>query len=298
MAAPTKEQREKRKKIEEVLKRDNLTYTELENHLQTDKQLLQDILTTHCEIRADEKISKIFYEQIIQKGDYVDPLLFQKEMGELPFFEGSVYLLLEFLSQEYDENLYYEAEEDRWEMHEGKAMNLIRKFSQGNNREWAYNDTFLRHLFNMPILASPLDRGRSYKNALVKIDFTKSKEEIVTFVSELKDNFDKNEFTVLSLDQWLGIDMTEDIKDAMDEVFTTYQSKPLSGKLADILFIYDCYKMGLTKGYVMNEIDRYWNDIKDFFKDKITAETHSKYLKQAKYLIEEKGYTRYLSGAK
>lgn len=148
------------------------------------------------------------------------------------------------------------------------------------------------------------------KNKLVNIelDFTKPKEDIMAYVEKIKDDFDEN------LEK--GIDILPNIYDLLGDdgkifkydvkncdIYKTNNIKPIGGRLADALFIYDCKKVNelldadiLINKYILDEINKYWTETRNLFKDKMQPETLSEYYKLAVDYIDNKKYKCYLSG--
>jgi len=148
-----------------------------------------------------------------------------------------------------------------------------------------------------------LTDNRCNKNVFAELDLTKPKEEILEYVSKLKDNFDDDDSKFQNIYELLGEDQKVfNCNSKQCEIYKDTRSpKPISGRLTDILFIYDCKKVNeilgtdiLTNEYIIDEINRYWIDIKNISNDKF----HSldEYYAIAKDYIDNKQYKDYLSG--
>lgn len=134
------------------------------------------------------------------------------------------------------------------------------------------------------------DKDSSYhsRSAFVEIDFTKSKEEIKDYIERLKNDFDNNRL-VLNPHEYLEQETKEpymcDINKC--EIYDHKSPKTLAGTLADTLFIYDARKIGLSEDMIKEEINYYWNNVKNIHKDKIASSTYKKYLNFARLHIEK-----------
>jgi len=138
--------------------------------------------------------------------------------------------------------------------------------------------------------------------AFVEIDFTKSEDEILDFVKQLKRDFDKdpinfgiNPFRSIKHIEFADIDICN-IKNS--DLFQIDHKKGLGGKMADILFIYDCRRVGLSEDYIKDQINKYWIENKKLFTDKISSATYKKYLKFSREQIDQKKYLNFSLGAK
>ena len=136
------------------------------------------------------------------------------------------------------------------------------------------------------------------RSLFVELDLSKPTLEIVDYVKMLKKDFDNNQDKFRNVYDLLGGDIEKkfEIDLQKSDFYTIKHFKPLEGKLADMLFIYDCNRVGLTHRYMRDEIDRYWNDVRDLKKDEFTEKTLIKYLDFSKDQIDNKMYEAYLSG--
>lgn len=140
------------------------------------------------------------------------------------------------------------------------------------------------------------------KSYFIEVDLTKPKKNILEYISTIKDDFDKNPSKFNKIHDKLELTPTPYIcnKDEC-EIFklgTKGTNKPLYGIMADILFIYDCYKLDLGREYAIDEINRYWNEIKNINTDKFSKSTYKRYKNIAIDYIENKKYLSYLTGYK
>lgn len=137
--------------------------------------------------------------------------------------------------------------------------------------------------------------GEVSKKAYIEIDLTKSLDDIIEVLTNVKTQFDNDPSIVESPFEAIGqtlVPFTCTIKDC--DIFKHKSPKSLEGKMADLLFIYDCKQIGLTEEYITNEITRYWKDVKKISTEKFFS--IDEYYKQAKKYIEEKKYHSYLTG--
>ncbi len=136
------------------------------------------------------------------------------------------------------------------------------------------------------------------RSLFVDLDLSKPTSEIVDYVKMLKKDFDENQDKFRNVYDLLRGDIEKkfEIDLQKSHLYTIKHYKPLGGKLADILFIYDCNRVGLTHRYMRDEIDRYWNRIKELKNDNLTEKTLLKYLDFSKDQIDNKKYEEFLSG--
>lgn len=144
------------------------------------------------------------------------------------------------------------------------------------------------------------------KTADVEIDFTKSKEEILAFIEQLKDDYDSGLLSIKTPEEILTDKTKDDFKCDLKSCVIykdTRSPKPIHGRLADVLFIYDCMKVNeilgadvLTKDFITDEITQYWKDIKNISTEKFYS--FDEYYAIAKEYIDNERYKDYLSGIK
>jgi hypothetical protein len=289
MAAPTKEQREQRTSRESRLKRDGLYYTKIEQQCDS----FADYMNEECFIPYGLKHS-IFIRQYFgnSKKEYYLTLITNTNVRHQENYFTFSYPILEQL---HNHELYNEQTED----HIQKSKNKPTIESIKNHFQVDIEDLPIH--FQMPVITS-LDRAyTNYKRALVEIDFTKPIEEITALVCKIKENFDQDNSCIESLPEYLGLPnkdeiLTCNIKGC--DIYKHGKTKPLSGRLVDALFIYDCKKLELTKEYAMNEINRYWNEVRNLHREKISKTTYPIYLKFAQDYIENSRYSEFLLGSK
>lgn len=131
----------------------------------------------------------------------------------------------------------------------------------------------------------------------IELDLTKPKEEILKYISIIKDDYDKDPSNIPSIYNILGLDLKNySCELSKCDIYKSKNPKPINGRLTDILFIYDCKKIGLHDEYIKDEINRYWNDIKKLYRDKFPSSTLNNYHKFSKKYIEDKEYKFFISG--
>ena len=162
----------------------------------------------------------------------------------------------------------------------------------------AYGTTLDSHKVETPPEGFYIDYGTTKtKSAYVELDFTKPIEELKEFITKIKDDFDNEHRSIRNIYDLLG-DKNDifqcDLKDC--DIYKTNNIKPIGGRLSDVLFIYDCKKAGLDNDYIIDEINRYWIDIKNLFREKFRASTLIEYHNLAIDYIDNEKYECYLSG--
>lgn len=286
MAAPTKEERKRRKEWALIVKRDNRLYTDFEKHcIESSKAIGFDgvmpfEMLYESELRTDEEFYQRSTWTNIRYGGY------------FPIEINCSYPFLDILPDLDDDSSLYQSSNDN--IYNNKEMAKERVLDFALRHQHIFYKT--REFYNMPLIQGP-DRSKTSKIALVAIDFTSSLEDIIKFVSKIKNDFNHDPSSIQSLDEHLGIQQPRQIykiPSKLNDIFIS-PKKPMEGRLADILFIYDCYRLGLSHTYARSEIDRYWNVVIHYFDEKINPATHKKFLKIAKLLIDDGEYHHILN---
>ncbi|WP_151900543.1 hypothetical protein [Sulfurimonas hydrogeniphila] len=173
-----------------------------------------------------------------------------------------------------------------------------------NEHGWRADKTII-HLSVLPNEIESILNDNKNKNVFAELDLTKSKEEILEYVSKLKDDFDDDPSQFPNAYEFLGEKQEVfscDLKQC-DIYKDTRSLKPINGRLSDVLFIYDCKKVNeilgadvFTNEYITDEINRYWQEIKNISTDGF----HSldEYYALAKEYINNQKYKDYLTGIK
>lgn len=135
------------------------------------------------------------------------------------------------------------------------------------------------------------------RSTYVELDFTKPLSELIEFITKIKKDFDNNPKTIQTIDDLFGRDYGIHSCNLENcDIYKTKNPKPIGGRLADVLFIYDCKKAGLDNDYILNEINKYWTETKNLFKDKMQLKTLREYHNLAIDYIDNGKYVSYLSG--
>lgn len=299
MAAPTKEAIAKRAVTEKVLKRDAFLYgVFVEACDQSTEDMNHDCFAAYqmahaCEIRSHkEEFYNIKLWEVSNPNDLI-------EGHFCPVGINKSYPLIGILGKLYDTKGFSaeQQQKDPFHNYAEDAKNLIETFKEDH-------PIFANALENF--MLKPIIRYNGFafdtqhKSALVQIDFTKSKEEIIAVVAKIKDEFDEDSSSVQGLYEHFGIDpelQSYSCSISECDIYKHKNPKPLSGRLADALFIYDCKQMGLTQKYAMSEINRYWINVKKLFTEQIQDKTYREYLSFVKKYIEDQHHLNFTSGA-
>ena len=266
-------------------------------------------MARECELRTHRKYNLI-KEQIIKHGErlgltLISPSGKKRKLYELSPLTQSSHSMEMSISypaineyiipyEYFNDYLDVNVEEDMDE--KDKMLANYKAFLTRNKK----NDLLIEYS-KMPTIEYHTNSEVTHKSALVKIDFTKPIQEIIAFVSKIKNDFDNDSSKIKSLDEYLGIEQAKETYSCdltNCDIYKSGTTKPLSGRLSDALFIYDCKKLGLTKEYILSEINRYWNEVKNLNRDKMSENTYREYLNFAKKQIDEKGYKDFLEGVK
>lgn len=299
MAAPTKEQREQRKKIEAIIKRDADYYTSEERRGKayskglghkcfTPYGLVDSILfRTHPEIDILDMVKECYR-----------PFPFDHDSAEFftvnyaPLF-GIFRNMHELIDSSYEHiNGYYRSPNLK------KEETIIYLTEKG----YIDDDGALKESENnIPIISLGEKILNQNKSAYVRIDFTKPLDEIVSIVTKIKNDFENNHNIIQTLGEYLDIEEEKEVYkcDLVNcDIYTEKNPKPIEGRLIDALFIYDCKKFGLTNEYALNEINRYWNDVQNLFTEKMQENTRIKYLAFMTDLIDNQKFESFMTGIK
>lgn len=322
MARPTKQQKEDRSKNEAILKRDIFLYADFERRCRAiavyfkDEAFMAHEMTRECVMRYyEDDIIKIikdldaenqYIEECKAKDNYAHRLR-EYELSKKTDFDRYFsigYPILEFLKDSGNEKILQDfgsPVDEYYQEIDSEIQVCCNHTAREAIKELYGDDVELnKKFFNMPVIAQSGTVDFYNKKALVQIDFTKSKKEIMQIVSKIKDEFDAEPTTILGLDEYLGIESFKDVysftKTNENAIYRHGRTKSLEGRLGDVLFIYDCHKKGLTSEYIIGEINRYWRDIKKKYTDEFQKKTYRAYLKFAKNEIGKRGFVRFISG--
>lgn len=133
----------------------------------------------------------------------------------------------------------------------------------------------------------------------LKINPNLPKDELIAYISKIKDTYDNDNSIIKSPLEILG-----EVLEKSNNKHT--QKKPKAEKYADWFYIYDCYKILKAKDKkksnetIYNEIDLslldYYDSVND---DYYSIETYKKtIMKNMNYLIDELGYKELIAGVK
>lgn len=135
------------------------------------------------------------------------------------------------------------------------------------------------------------------RNTYAELDLTKPIEELIEFVTKLKEDYDKDPNNISNFHRLIGLELQDHRCNTKTcEIYKHKNLKPLSGRLMDVLFVYDCKKAGLDNMYIMMEIDNYWSTTKDLPYKQITLNTIRKYYQFAIDYIDKKEYKNFIKG--
>ncbi|MGB5792326.1 hypothetical protein [Poseidonibacter sp.] len=303
MARPSKEQQKKLKEIIStgLVNRDSEVYLSFENKLsKLSKYQKPYIFCLACETRNIKKDSE--YLEKINKRKYLDWVSHLLDDDYFPISLVPISTVWESL----EEKRYNEIENDcDFTMGFMRFESLKEKLTKGELEEIIYHSTE-DHTFDIKTIIRPhkynlvqpyFKQGEISKKVLVEIDFTKPLGDIEETIRAIKEKFDSDPSYIKSPFEVLD----ENIEPFMCsieecEIFKHKSPKPLEGKMADLLFIYDCKVVGLSEKYITDEITKYWKNTK-----KISTEefySFDSYFKQAKELIDKEQYKCFLHGVK
>jgi len=133
-----------------------------------------------------------------------------------------------------------------------------------------------------------IDRDLS-SSYFIEIDFTKPIEEIQQFIQEIKNDFNTNPKIVPNMYNLLGIKRKKlEFFTLKSEIYRNTNKKKNNQLLADILFIYDCYKANYKQADIQQEF-------KEYYGYGIKKSTIKSYLNFGKTFINQKKYLEFIN---
>ena len=181
-----------------------------------------------------------------------------------------------------------------------KLLNELKKYDTPKSKTIVEKHYSVNIDFN-----SDLYNTNKSKKIYLELDLTKPLEDIIQTVTKLKKEFDKDHTRFPSAYELLGGEIEPfycELKNC--DILKHKNPKPLAGRMADILFIYDCKRANkilgkhfFTNEYITKQIENYWNDIKHIY-DCDSFASLKAYYKIAKDYIDNKRYREYISGVK
>ena len=170
------------------------------------------------------------------------------------------------------------------------------------NYYYDYDDIGLNRLSHLTLIkrdTHSLSNPMLEKNTFLQIDLTKPLEELIELVTEVKKDYDKDPTNISNFLYEMGYDFESfecDLKNC--DIYKHKSPKPLIGRLMDVLFIYDCKIAKLNNEYIVDEINKYWNNTKNIHKEKITIDTVKSYHKFGTDYIDNLKFEHFLFGCR
>ena len=330
MARPTKAEQAKRKEIIrlELFKRDNKIYTNFENISNGFTNLrLSHLFCTDCSIRGfiNSCDTSTFKRDFKKEITFIDKIEKLKELEKIDKFSYYYYCFLHLNKKFTNRNYSFKSYEVNNTLELQHIVNALgAKYALDVPQEDFYMSI---HLDSYPFTEEEKEKllkycidegvGKTFINhesidivddteiiddmrlnrVNIEIDLTKPKEEILKYISIIKDDYDLDRNNIPTIYSLLGANIC-DYKCELDkcDIFKLKNPKPINGRLADILFIYDCRKIGLNDDYIKDEINRYWQDVKGIFKENFTSSSLINYYNFALEYIDNQKYKSFISG--
>jgi hypothetical protein len=150
--------------------------------------------------------------------------------------------------------------------------------------------------FSRPKLSIPALYNKSIQ---VELNLALPKNELLAYVSLIKEKYDEEKSLVKSTVELLETNTLSISLEAIDaeQVYKKDKRKTLPEKCADLFFIYDCQANNLSMDYTIDRLNRYWNEERKAFPEKFQIKTYKRYLKLAKEFIEKRQYQSLLIGS-
>ena len=149
--------------------------------------------------------------------------------------------------------------------------------------------------FSRPKLSIPAIYN---KNVQIELNLALPKNELLAFVSLVKEKFDEQKDIVKSPIELLGAKLSSVGLEEIDaeQMYKKDRRKTLPEKCADLFFIYDCNANNLSMDYAIDKLNLYWNEERNAFPEQFQIKTYKYYLKTAKKFINKRKYRSFIIG--
>jgi hypothetical protein len=150
------------------------------------------------------------------------------------------------------------------------------------------------HYTASEISTSIVSKAITYKpRASILINMDRSSSHVQEMISSLRDDWVETSRVLKVPDIEIDIKTMQDLRDKA--MSYKRNQKTLSGKLADLLYVYDMKKFGFTNSFIINEISQYWNrrkpkNTKDFH---MSTSTLHAYYQLTENIIDQRYYKYY-----
>jgi hypothetical protein len=295
MARPTKEEKEKREKIKslELIKRDTFIYTRFEDRA---KEFSTSIISYMFCSECQKRDNNINLDEFTKNGNFYkrDPIINEKLKSLYDIDKFMAFHLLCLYGTDYYKSLteedfkFYKVQNLSIELQEFEKwsqphqIRLIHKNYTPYN-PYRLNDT-QENAFN-------LDEVQKVNKVYAELDLSKPLEELIEFVTMIKEEYNENSQNIYNHD---FKPYKCELSDC--DIYKSKNTKPIYGRLADVIFIYDCKKLGFDNDYIKDEINRYWQEVKNLFKDSFGGSTLIDYHEFGKKYIDNKKYQSFTCG--
>jgi hypothetical protein len=128
----------------------------------------------------------------------------------------------------------------------------------------------------------------------ISLNLALPKDELIAYISKIKDEYDKDNSIIKSPFELIGEDL-----DIADENLLIHKGTGKYNKyrVADMFFIYDGMKKGMKKAQIINELNYYYYD-KDNKNTNFTYDTLKNYYEKAIEFIDNLKYKELITGVK
>ena len=190
------------------------------------------------------------------------------------------------------------------------AYNLEFLFLKGNHQYFKENNKFIwdesiidlnRNItnhYNYQSSRPSIEIKNISKVVEIKLNLSLPKEELIATISKIKD--DADEGNIKAPIEVLGTELQKAdnlICDTKGKCFDAREVLTKQQKLADMFFIYDCLKVGITQRKIQNEVYNYYMD-KGIETITLDAKTLKKYREIAIDYIDNMRYKELVTGVK
>jgi len=296
MGKPTNEEKKKREEIINLglFKRDSLIYTKFESRAENlSRSIISYMFCGECNKRdyMDIKLNEFKKEEISYRSSEVikEKIKSLYDIDKfMSFYTLSIYLTDYFKGLSEENYKFYTIQDINIELQDWEKYGQPNQIKLIHKNYTPYNPFRLN---DTPENAFNLDAIQKVNRVYAELDLSKPLDELIEFVTMIQEDYKENSQNIYNHD-------FKPYKCELSncDIYKFKNPKPIYGSLADVLFIYDCKKLGLNNDYIQDEINRYWQEVKNLFKDRFSTTTLINYHQFAKNYIDDKKYQSFVCG--
>ena len=225
-------------------------------------------------------------------GDMEDFLYDKKLMSY-----GFNFLNLHYFNKKHDKNKFFS---NRYEMfglsityNENGEQKIFDDYTK--KEQLMFAETILKAQFKRPLLIL-----EDAKKAKVELNLSLPKNELIAYISKIKDEYDKDNSIIKTPLELLGEEFKEADTLVCNDKGKCFDSRAIltkQQKMADMFYIYDALKEGFTQRKIQNEIYNYYAD-NGIETKTMDAKTLKRYKEIAVDYIDNMRYKELVTGIK